>query len=288
MLDNFFAKPLDLVIKGKKLSLASVADFEFSISSKVEVPSTKVIEMYSNTAEQLQQEAKSIKKVEQLLVDLLCRFVGEPDNIKNLLKKVDVSVFSKDHDWRDIIVSLNDVGDEFNPFRQISMVKYIQYLSARQQLIKYLCSQKKKGIATTEEDERLRQDKKMKETLVILESEDMQDISYKSELGRIPKGESIELVLTTDSQIRVGLSKHQCTIKMIGGRVFFIDPSGQKYILYTGRNEIGRGASSVVPIDTNLRDISRLHLVIEVLENNTIKLTDFSAHGTYIKAKFLL
>ena len=37
-----------------------------------------------------------------------------------------------------------------------------------------------------------------------------------------------------------------------------------------------------------LRDISRMHMVIEEADANTLYLTDLSSHGTYIPAKYLM
>jgi len=37
-----------------------------------------------------------------------------------------------------------------------------------------------------------------------------------------------------------------------------------------------------------LRDISRMHMVIEEADTNTLYLTDLSSHGTYIPAKYLM
>jgi hypothetical protein len=38
----------------------------------------------------------------------------------------------------------------------------------------------------------------------------------------------------------------------------------------------------------NLRDISRMHMVIEGADTNMLYLTDLSSHGTYIPAKYLM
>ena len=40
-------------------------------------------------------------------------------------------------------------------------------------------------------------------------------------------------------------------------------------------------------MDPKLRDVSRMHLVIDMDDTNTLYLTDLSAHGTYLPAKYL-
>ena len=37
----------------------------------------------------------------------------------------------------------------------------------------------------------------------------------------------------------------------------------------------------------NLRDISRMHVVIEGSERNMLYLTDLSSHGTFVPAKYV-
>ena len=82
------------------------------------------------------------------------------------------------------------------------------------------------------------------------------------------------------------LSKHKCEIEA-NGQVFFIDQAGRKHVLDKGRNVIGRDASGTVIIDSGLRDVSRMHLVIENLGDNSLQLTDLSSHGTYIPSALL-
>lgn len=286
MLENLFSKPLALKLDEQLISFASVGDFEFALSSKIAVPSTKVMDMFKYNAKQLHKEAKSIKQIDKSLVALLCHFVEQPDDIMDSLKKVDTSLFSQDHAWRDIIIALNAMGCEFDRCRHVALVKYIQYLSARQDIIRYLYTQKKKEVASRKDEAPVQQGR-MRDTLAVLEEfKNADSLLDDDELGRMPKGETIEIRLTAEEQIKVNLSKHKCLIKA-SKRFLFIDSSGQQYSLNVGRNVIGRSTDSIVPIDPHLRDISRLHLAIENLGSNILRLTDYSSYGTYIAAKFL-
>ena len=82
------------------------------------------------------------------------------------------------------------------------------------------------------------------------------------------------------------MTKHKCEIEA-NGEIFFIDQAGRKHVLDLGRNVIGRDASGTVVIDPGLRDVSRMHLVIENLGDNSLQLTDLSSHGTYIPSALL-
>jgi hypothetical protein len=102
----------------------------------------------------------------------------------------------------------------------------------------------------------------------------------------MPKGEAVTVVLTPNEEIDILLSKHKCKLAAQNG-VQFIDQAGRVYKLNKGRNLIGRDSVSNVMIEPNLRDVSRLHLVIENFGDNSMQLTDLSSHGTYISSKYL-
>ena len=84
----------------------------------------------------------------------------------------------------------------------------------------------------------------------------------------------------------VMLSKHKCSLLAKDG-IQFTDHTGKSYTLGKGRNIIGRDTISTVILDPSLRDISRLHLVIENIDDSSLQLTDLSSHGCFVAGKFL-
>ena len=289
MLNKFFAKPLELTVGEQTISFLSIADFEFCLSGRTSVPSTKITAMVKCTAKQLQAEAHTIKDIEKRFVAILSRSIEDSSSISRLLKELDTSIFSQDHGWRNIIGALNDSGEEFNPFRRVALVKYMQYLSSRQDIIKYLYSEKKKPTAEKQDNiGEQPEDEQFKDTLIFENTlfDPNSNGSNKGEFERMPKGESVITTLKPSERIIVMLSKHKCEIEA-NGQVFFIDQSGRKHVLDKGRSVIGRDASGTVVIDAGLRDVSRTHLVIENLGDNSLQLTDLSAHGTYIPSALL-
>ena len=102
----------------------------------------------------------------------------------------------------------------------------------------------------------------------------------------MPKGEAVTIVLKQGEEIDILLSKHKCKISTKDG-FSFTDQVGRKYELKKGRNVVGRDTVSNVMMEPTLRDISRLHLVIENFGDNTLQLTDLSSHGTYIPSRFI-
>ncbi|RKZ46803.1 MAG: hypothetical protein DRQ58_07885, partial [Gammaproteobacteria bacterium] len=201
----------------------------------------------------------------------------------------DTSIFSQDHGWRTIVGALNEGGDELNPFRRVALVRYMQYLSSRQDIIKYLYSEKKKPTADKQDSNGdTKEGDQFKDTLIFENTlfEPGSNDPKNGEFERMPKGETITTILKSGERIIVMLSKHKCEIEA-NGQLFFIDQAGRKHVLDKGQNTVGRDSSGTVIIDSGLRDVSRMHLVIENLGNNSMQLTDLSAHGTYIPSVLL-
>ena len=289
MLDKLFAKPTELTIGDQTIGFLSIVDFEFCLSGRTSVPSSKITHLMKCTRKQLQAEAHTIKDIEKRFVSMLFRSIEEPSSISHSFKELDTSIFSRDHAWRNIITALNDGDNELDPFRRIALVKYMQYLSSRQSIINSLYSEKKKPVAKkTKKSDKQNGTDPFAETL-IFESmlfEPNSNVSFYGKLVRMPKGEPVIATPGANEHIIVMLSKHKCEIAA-NGQIFFIDQIGRKHVLDMGRNSIGRDTSGTVIIDSDLRDISRLHLVVENLGNNSLKLTDLSAYGTYIPSALL-
>ena len=102
----------------------------------------------------------------------------------------------------------------------------------------------------------------------------------------MPKGEVVTITLSPGSDMIIMLSKHKCMLKAEDG-IQFIDHTGKSYTLGKGRNIVGRDTISTVILEPSLRDISRLHLVIENIDDTSVQLTDLSSHGSFISSKYL-
>lgn len=287
MLNKFFSKPVELNIGDQILRFCSIPDFEFCLTGRTSVPSRKITELVKQTAQKLKSEAITIKDIEKRFVAILSRSIEDPNSINHALRELDTTIFSQDHNWRNIISALNEGGDDLNPFRRVALVKYMQYLASRQEIIKYLYSEKQKYTNNIKVEEKEEPQDKLSGTL-ILESTLFEPFKEGKEddFERMPKGEVISLQLKSGKDIDIRLSKHKCKLLNKNG-ILFIDQSGKQHPLITGRNIVGRDVSSNVKIDSALRDISRLHLLIENLGNDKIQLTDMSSHGTFLHPALL-
>ena len=274
MLTNILSKPIEVAIGDHVHKFSSLADFEFSLAGRTSVPIEKFKEVIKLSLGELKKEFKKIKVIEKELVSILSTSISQPGSINRALREIDIKIFSQDHDWRAIISALHAGNEELNDFRHIGVVKYLQYLSSIQEILQELYSEKKREILAS--------------SLSYANNDKALKVRAKTtEMERLSKGENVTIHVNKGEQIDVLLSSHKCMI--VGGETSaeFVDESGHRHDLKNGKNIIGRGASSDIVMSQNLRDISRMHMVIEGADTNMLYLTDLSSHGTYIPAKYL-
>jgi hypothetical protein len=286
MLNKFFSKPVELSVGDQTLRFCSIPDFEFSLSGRTSVPTKKIKELVKLSTKKLKNEAITIKDIEKRFVSILSRSIEEPGSINQAMRELDPSIFSQDHGWRSIIAALNEASDDLNPFRRVALVKYMQYLSARQEIIKYIYSEKQAQLNGNGKEGDVSNDN-LSGTL-ILESTlfEPENVGKNEEMERMPKGEVICLQVPDGKEVDICLSKHHCKLTCKDG-VGFIDQENRRHPLKKGKNYVGRDINSTVKIDPTLRDISRLHLMIEYSDDNQFLLTDMSSHGTYVHPRLL-
>lgn len=289
MLNKFFAKPIEIVIGEQTLKFNSLADYEFSLAGRTSVPSKKITSMVKFSLDELKKEARTIKDIEKRFVTILSKSIEDPDSINRALREMDPQIFSQDHGWRMIIAGLHDGDNELNEFRRVALVKYMQYLSSRQEIIKYLYSEKKKHVKSTAANGGTEAAGEFKDTLILENTvfEPLPGDNKNLEMEKMPKGENVTIRMKPGKEVDILLSKHKCKLIAEDSAIKFFDETGRSYQLKLGKNTIGRDSKSDIMMDPNLRDVSRIHIVIEIDDSNTAYMTDLSAHGTYLPAKYL-
>ncbi len=293
MLNNLFSKGLTLRIGHQDIHFSSPEEFEFSLSGRTDVPSSKMADLARLSPRELKQEARNIKSVEKRFVKLLSRSIEQPGSITEALQHLDPHVFSQDHAWRDIMAALNEKDEEYDELKKLALVKYMQYLSSRQDLIKYTYSMLrqhgKESPADSESDANPAPQSGnagFRET-VILDSKILQANACQTEMfQRMPKGEAVELTLPAGHRFPLRLSKHENRIRH-NGDFEFIDDQDQRHPLRQGKNIIGRDRVCNIIMPSAYRDISRMHLIVEVLQGDQLRLTDLSSHGTFLPTQLL-
>lgn len=296
VLNRLFAKALTLEIGEQEVSFQALAEFEFALAGRTDVPAKKLAELIELSAQELKQEAKAIKAVEQQFVGIMSKAIESPSSIGMQLREIDLLVFSQDHGWRDIVRALNDKDAEYDEFRRIALVKYMQYLRSRQDVIKQAYKLKKQAAKATEEAAGQTMvfeapadpppgSAGLRDT-VIFDSVIIDQQAAEGEFTRLLKGEATNIRLHAGNAIELRLSKHRFTLAS-GEHYEVIDDKGRTQALMPGKNIVGRDSVCNIVIDNSYRDVSRIHLLIEPLEDYELRFTDLSSHGTFLPSRAL-
>ena len=65
-------------------------------------------------------------------------------------------------------------------------------------------------------------------------------------------------------------------------RTLFIDDTNNSLRLTDGRYATGRDSECGIPLNPEYRDISRKHLMVDVVEQQQVQLTDVSSLGSFV------
>ena len=299
-------KPLVLDLPGKTLVFSSPAEFEFGLASRIEFPVRKAARLVERDAEELKGMAIKLRAVEKRFAAVFARCLEQPYRIGELLAELESGLLSRDHDWRDIVQALCQHGSEYDDFKNIALVKYMQYLASRQTVLRSIYLEKVQGgleLQTPAAEEESGDAPMLASLLPISHketalfdmdqgggggvggSDDDGDDDGTQTLKPVPRGETICVRFVDGRELDVKLASHR--YKLFPGKHFCLvdDSSGVTHLLRSGRNVIGRHSGNEVVIDPAYLAISRKHVIIEPISENAALLTDISSHGTFITPK---
>ena len=299
-------KPLVLDLPGKTLAFSSPAEFEFGLASRIEFPVRKAARLVERSAEDLKAMAIKLRAVEKRFAAVFSRCLEQPYRIGELLGELESGLLSQDHDWRDIVEALCQHGPEYDDFKNIALVKYMQYLASRQAVLRSIYLEKVQGgleLQTPEPREHADEQPMLSSVLPISYREtalfdldqgggggggaggsDGEDEGTQT-LKSVPRGETICVRFIDGHELDIKLASHR--YKLFPGKHFCLvdEANGVTHLLRSGRNVIGRHSGNEVVIDPAYLAISRKHVIIEPVSENAALLTDISSHGTFITPK---
>jgi hypothetical protein len=300
-------KPLVLNLPNKTLAFSSPAEFEFGLASRIEFPVRKAARLVERNADDLKGMAIKLRAVEKRFAAVFARCLEQPHRIGELLAELESGLLSQDHDWRDIVEALCQHGSEYDDFKNIALVKYMQYLASRQAVLRSIYLEKVQGgleLQSAAPEPQSSEEPMLasvlpvsyKETALFdleqggggggLGGSDGEDDGTQT-LKPVPRGETICVRFIDGRELDIKLASHR--YKLFPGKHFCLvdDASGVTHLLRSGRNVIGRHSGNEVVIDPAYLAISRKHVIIEPVSENAVLLTDISSHGTFITPKHI-
>ena len=287
LIDRFVRTPqgISLPVGNRVLTFNSVRDFEFALASRTDVPGTKIAHLMRQTDDDLVAEIEGIRDVKRRFVTVLLRSITKNDSISHSLRMLDATLFSNDHQWRAFIAALNADQTIHDAYKRVALVKYLQYLNSRHDVVRAIYRERKKAKDEPVPDQFAESGHFVRFAQV---SEDglLSPKAPAGEITRLPKGEKVSLTVRDGDEVYLFLSKQQYKLKR-GGGLKLIDENGVEQTLHAGLNVIGRAPDADVRVGTGHKDVSRRHLLIELPDDEMALLTDISAFGTYVEDKAL-
>ena len=281
---------LSIYIEGDNYVFQSPQDFEFALNGRTCLPAPKIAALSRLDDNELLREAEAIRAVEQRFSQALSGTLEDITSVGPFLKAMEPTIISQDNNWRSIIMALNDVDRVPETYKKIALVKYMQYLTSRQEVVKSLYANRQHRNTAEERPVNgsavYRPTARFRDTMLINLSDISEMERHEISFSRLPKGETVEIALQRDHAVDLLLAKHQCRI-LLQDRLLFVNQEGHDSELRVGRNIVGRDATSDVIMDSGLRDVSRKHLIVENDGVGQVKLTDISSHGTSLPPRFL-
>ncbi len=281
-------RSLTLEIEDRVLSFPTLAEFEFALASRTEVPTPKITSLVRLSDEALNDEARAIKKVEMHFVDLVTANMEDPAMLGRDLQGLDIKLFSQDHQWRSIMSALRGQESDYDDYKKLALVKYMQYLSARQEIVKSISAERQQRVRVPfpEEPEAQVADQPLRDTVGFELAADEGKTARSDGFTRLPKGEAVAIRLQAGQTLDLSLAGHRFRL-LEGSPLRLVGENGDQHTLQQGKNLIGRELGNHVVVDSSYRDVSRKHLLIDFADPRTVRLTDVSSQGTFVRADAL-
>ncbi|MDX1433417.1 MAG: FHA domain-containing protein [Gammaproteobacteria bacterium] len=300
-------KPLVLDLPGKTLVFSSPAEFEFGLASRVEFPVRKAARLVELDVAELEGMAAKLRAVERRFAAVFARCLRRPHLIGALMGELGAGLFSRDHDWRDIVGALNRHDESYDDYKHVALVKYMQYLGSRQAVLRSIYVDKTHGdypehldfdpVGSADHDcrEALQALDEARETAELpawpgaqprfVEREGADERA--SGLKEMPRGETLCVRFVEGRELELRLARHR--YRLFPGKHFCLvdERTGVTHLLRAGRNVIGRHSGNEVVVDQSYLTISRKHLIVEPVSDNAALITDISSHGTSITPQYV-
>ena len=271
-------KALVLKVGLQRLTFRSLPDFEFALESRTDYPVSHLKDLMKLSAVELERASLGIRNVEHRLLDLVTRSLERPGGLTNDLRKLEVNVFSTDHAWKEIFQGLMTRGRAYDEFKKVALAKYLQYLGARQHVLKSLHGEsiRRQGKSASNVMAQI-----LSETAIFDTCSEDSRLHPSARFEALPRGETVGIRLGEHCELELRLSQHR--FQLIGGKRFLLrDETGRQFPLHPGKNFVGRQRNNDVVVDAGFRAISRRHLIVEPVGEHAAVLTDLSSHGTFV------
>jgi len=287
------ARPLILDLPERTVTINGLAELEFCLDSRTHFPAARVAALIALPDADIRRQAEEIRRVQKRFAAVLARTIHQPERIGDLMLALGTRGFTQDHDWREIAESVAHQPPAYDAYKRLVLLKYIEYLGARHQVLRSLHAAHPPPAGTTTTASGA--------PAAPLASADRTRVAAFQDTAifaapptavpgggflALPRGEPTRIELADGRELALRLGAEEFKL-FPGPRFHLVDGAGAIHRLGEGRSSVGRHAENTVVISPRLRTVSRRHLVIEPLAVDAVLLTDLSSGGTFVPERYL-
>lgn len=278
--------PLRLDIRGNWETFANADELDRYLSLRLEVPAHRIEDMAGMDAHGVQRELRHTRRSHQNAVDILVRAMETQTRLRYLWGLLDVGKVPEEHDWPSILFAVGAADNVSDAALRSVLTHYVHYLESRREILDSLgrewrqAARRGSGVRPVVPDAMRAGDANP--------APSSRFTTRRNQLyARLPRRRAVNLDLKVRSEVPVYLARNRFLLKLVGDDVILSQQDGASWLLRPGRNMLGRSANCDVCLDSVNSDISRQHLLVEVIEGNQVRLTDLSSRGTYLSPDLL-
>lgn len=274
-------KRLVLRIRGVKYSFETPRDLEFALAGRCGLPPERLDALLNQPLGALLKDAENIGQMRKVLLGALDTPPEDMTSVETFIRTISPATLSSDHDWRAIIPAVTAADAVNEQFVRVALTQYVRYLDYRESILRRIYAHRQASAAVPSPASA---PAPPRETLAL---ELAPPASVQQAFTRIPKGKAVELRLEEGQDLPLLLAKHPFQIVHATGRFAFVGPGMEPHPLLGQPMLVGREPANDIVIDSNFRDVSRRHLLIEFDGTRLLRLTDLSSHGTSLPDEYL-
>lgn len=275
---------LAVSIDGQQFHFQSPSDLDLVLTPRTEVTAAVLREWGRLSEDELRADLALTRAVHKKLTHLILRAMETGVALAQVWREIDLSKIYEEHQWQALLYALSDPQQVGDDYRRAALVKYLQYLKARREVLQDLASERQRGQVHGPADHA--------PAVVsagispVVDDESFTAMKRSAEYSRLPPRHSVELVLTPGEPLTLFLAHRRMRLTVSEEGAVLSDDSGLSVPIREGRMVIGRSTDCDVILQGATGDVSRKHLMIEAGAQE-VRLTDLSSHGTYVPKRAL-
>ena len=275
---------LSISIEGQQFHFQSPAELDLALTPRTEVPAALLRQVGKMSDDALRDDLALTKAVHKKLTHMLLRAMETGLVLSQVWREIDLSKIYEEHQWQPILYALSDPQAVTDAYRQVAMVKYLQYLKNRRETLQDL--QRERGRAQSHGPLDHAPSRAMPAPTAVVDDVTFTSMQRSNEYSRLPPRHSVELTLTPGEPVTLFLAHRRMRLVVNEEGAVLTDDSGLTVPIQEGRLVIGRSTDCDVVLRDAPADVSRKHLMIET-GGQEVRLTDLSSHGTYVPKRAL-